>query len=288
VPLIDWRHLVPIDQLRRSVIFNEFLVPNDIPHLLGIWLKKTTTASASLSFQGSAKRGPFTEADAVRLQTIAPHLLRAYEARQLLKTARATRFAYGHVLDALPFGLILLDTGSRVIDLTAPAERVLKENFALGFFEGRLRAIDPTEHKLLSSAVASVCRNSSISVGVTLHLRPSQHEQLTLMVMPVPREATLGFGASARCMVIVLDPRLKLRANASVLRRVFGLSHSEAVLAVEMFRSPTLRDASLALGRSYNTCKSQMKSIYAKMQVKSQIELAQKIMVAAIVNSAAC
>jgi len=285
VPLIDWRHLVPVDQLRRSVIFNEFLVPNDIPYILGIWVKKTPTASASLSFQGSTKRGPFTDADAERLRNVVPHLLRAYEARQLLKSARATRFAYARLLDALPFGVILLDSGSRVIDLTAPAERVLRENFALGFFEGRLRAIDSTEQRLLSNAIDTVCRNTLASAGATIHLRRGCREQLTLMVVPVPRDTPAMLEVSARCMVILIDPRIRLRAQAVVLQRAFSLSHAEAWLAVEMFRSPTLRDAAIALGRSYNTCKTQMKSIYAKMQVKSQVELTQKIMIAAIANS---
>ena len=284
VPIIDWE-MLSTDVLRRSVIFNEFLVPNGIPHLLGVWLQKAPTVSASLSFQGTGARGPFTVEDAERLRSVVPHLLRAYEARRLLTAARVTRFAYRHLLDGLPFGVILLDGAMRVIDATAPAERVLQENSALGYFEGRIRAIHLAEHKLLSGALEAVCKGITSSVGATIRLRQSSRERLTLTIVPVPKGATPMMGGCCRCMVLVYDPRTKVRVQASVLQSVFALTHAEALLAVELARSPTLRDAATAVGRTYNTCKTQVRSIYTKMQVNSQLELAQKIVLTSIANS---
>jgi DNA-binding CsgD family transcriptional regulator len=284
IPLIDWQ-LLPMERIRSSVIYHEFLIPNDIPYLLAVWLRKGPTESASLSFHGRLKRGPFTELDADRLRSVIPHLLRAYEARQLLANARATRFAFRHILDGLPFGVILLDALTRVIDATAPAERVLRENHTLGYSEGRIRAINPADQKSLAGAIEAVCKAEGTSAGATIRLRNNTRECLTLMVIPLPTDRLPVMASNARCMVIVIDPRTKLQAHAAWLQGAFELTHAEAVLAVVLFRSPNLREASRALGRTYNTCKTQLKSIYAKVHVKSQVELAQKIMLVTLANS---
>jgi DNA-binding CsgD family transcriptional regulator len=284
IPLIDWQ-LLPMERIRSSVIYHEFLLPNDIPYLLAVWVRKGATESASLSFHGTKKRGPFTQLDADRLRSVIPHLLRVYEARQLLAKARATRFAYRHILDGLPFGVILLDALTRVIDATSPAERVLRENQTLGVFEGRIRARDPADQKILAGAIEAVCKTEETRAGATIRLRHNTRERLTLMVIPVPTDRLALMASSARCMVLVVDPRTKLQAHAAVLQKAFELTPAEAVLAAVLFRSPTLREASLTLGRTYNTCKTQLKSIYAKVQVSSQLELAQKIMLVTLASS---
>ena len=284
VPLFDWQ-LVPLDEIRRSELYNAFLVPHDVPYLMGAWLKKTPTNCASFSFQRHLRAGPFTHLEADRFLSIAPHLLRVYEARQLLAQARATRFAYRELLDSLPFGIILLDRDGRMLDATTLAEQVLRENTLLGCLDGRVRAIHQSEHLLLEGAIDTICKSNGSTMSATVHLRSRGQRCLTVFVLPVPRYSLGVLETHARCMLLILDSRVKLRARVETVRQALELTHAEAALAVELFRSPTLRDAAPALGRSYNTCKTQLKSIYAKLHVNSHVELAHKIMLVMLANS---
>lgn len=285
VPLLDWQ-LLSLERIRRSAIYNEFLVPNDIPYLMAVWLKKGRTAAASLSFQRTIKQGPFTHADSQRFSTVIPHLLRAYEVRRLLMTARATQFAHRQVLDGLPFGVILLDESARLIEATRPAEHILRENRLLGYAKGGIHAMNPAQHHLLARAIDKVCRGSCSTASATIELRRTSDETLTIIVMPLPRTGIYVSSEAARCMLLVLDPRSRVQAHVSTVQCSLQLTRAEATLAVEMFRSPTLRDAAQKLGRSYNTCKTQLKSVYAKAEVRSQVELAQKIMLVSLTSSA--
>ena len=66
--------------------------------------------------------------------------------------------------------------------------------------------------------------------------------------------------------------------QANAIQRSLDLSLAESKLALAIFHGLSVQHAARSLGRSYNTCKTQMKAIYLKTGCASQAELVKKIM----------
>jgi DNA-binding CsgD family transcriptional regulator len=83
-------------------------------------------------------------------------------------------------------------------------------------------------------------------------------------------------------MLIVFDPNRDAQQQTTAVRRVLGLTDAEARLACALFTGITLREAAERLSLSVNTCKSELKSIYAKTGSRSHVDLAKAVLFAAL------
>ncbi len=70
-----------IPDLERSPIYNEFLLPVDLPHFMPIWLHKSQEKAVALSLLGSSARGAFEPHDIETIRRLLPHLTRAGDPR---------------------------------------------------------------------------------------------------------------------------------------------------------------------------------------------------------------
>ena len=67
-----------------------------------------------------------------------------------------------------------------------------------------------------------------------------------------------------------------------MVQAVMGLTRSEAALARELFVGKSLREAAQHLGRSVNTCKAQLKSIYTKTGCHTHVDLVKSLVMTAL------
>jgi DNA-binding CsgD family transcriptional regulator len=72
---------------------------------------------------------------------------------------------------------------------------------------------------------------------------------------------------------MMLDQSLTLDHPTKVLRDRFGLTPSEARLALRLVMGESLRSAALALDISYETARTALKTVFAKTSTHRQSEL---------------
>jgi DNA-binding CsgD family transcriptional regulator len=75
-------------------------------------------------------------------------------------------------------------------------------------------------------------------------------------------------------VVLVADPDPDAGRDEKTLQSVLGLSRAESRLACVLLEVGSLAAASRRLGVTHNTARSQLRSIFAKTHVHSQVELA--------------
>ncbi len=69
--------LVDRRKLLTSEIYNELLLPADVPNMMGTLLTTSASTSAFVAIEGSVSHGPFDDGAQNRFARVVPHLLRA-------------------------------------------------------------------------------------------------------------------------------------------------------------------------------------------------------------------
>lgn len=82
----------------------------------------------------------------------------------------------------------------------------------------------------------------------------------------------------AACILIIFDPERSPRSSLATVKGALALTDAEASLAFVLFTGVTLQEAATRLELSVNTCKTQLKSIYAKTGCRSHVDLAKVLM----------
>ena len=78
-------------------------------------------------------------------------------------------------------------------------------------------------------------------------------------------------------VAMVYDPEMMNELSESVLHHFYRLTHAEAALAQAVYDGLTLPEASAKLGISVNTTRTQLRSIFKKVDVHSQAALLREL-----------
>jgi DNA-binding CsgD family transcriptional regulator len=273
----------------RSEIYNDLLTRHDMPHFMGVWTAKTGRSLAAISIQRSAKQGPFESHEVERYKPLAAHLVRVTRLRQLFNAARQQNQMYADVVDRLPFGVVLVDETARVVRVNERAQSVLRAGSGLRYSERRIHAWHEEDDRELQKTVRRALkqdRERAPPGGAVSIRRTGARRALTVIATPVRKSSDAPTNRPA-CMLVIVDPHSAARPAVNVVKEGLRLTEAEARLACILFSGVTLREAATELQLSINTCKSQLKSIYAKTGCKSHLDLSNAISLTGIVESSA-
>jgi DNA-binding CsgD family transcriptional regulator len=286
-------HLVTEDSFleradfQRSEIYNDFLVPHDIPHILAVWASKTPTGVAAVSLQRNRRQGRFTDVDKRRLAPVIPHLLRSLQMRSLVEPLRQQHGAFLSAIDRMPFGVIFIDASGLVSDVSGPAQRILQGASGLTVKHKKLSAQNASDDAALQRLIRTSIRvkpSESVESRVCTVRTLNAQRPLKIFVIPL-RQTAAAFALTQGCAVVVFGLAGSSRPDMVSVARSMGLTHSEASLACALFSGLTLIEAANQLGLSLNTCKSQLKAIYIKTDCRSHVDLAKAMFAACLIRS---
>jgi DNA-binding NarL/FixJ family response regulator len=271
--------------LEGSEIYGELLAPNDIPHIMQAWLQKKADAFQTVVIEGSARHGAFQTIAMEQFSLIMPHLVRAARMRELLVSALQSHLAYAQVLETLPFGVIFLDDNGQVIQATLPAEQLLRDADGLVQTRSRVRATHVDDNRRLQQVIQNTVTarvNREASGDTVVVRRVNSLRPLVVTTIPVLSPELLINTPQAAGLMLIVDPERTPQPRLALIQKALHLTKAEAVLANALVTGVPLREAAETLGRSINTCKTQLKSIYAKTGCCSHVDLAKKLMMASI------
>jgi DNA-binding CsgD family transcriptional regulator len=272
--------LVPDREFLRSEFYNDYGRPLGLRYVLGTVVPLGEAGMMPIGLHRPEGDPPFGERERKLMEGALPHLRRAVQLRHRLKTAAAA--AGVAALDAMPFGVLVLDATMRVLVANGAAEALaampgaglcLQRRRQAGGMGSCVTAVArfQTEDLRLGALVREVALAGG--AGGALRLTAGDLSQrIAALVMPLPRrlaEASGGHGGAGRmagqAMVLLRDlapaaPTLR----TEMLRDLFGLTRTEAEVARMLVGGTSTLAVATQRGLKQTTVRSQVRSLLGK------------------------
>ncbi len=188
------------------------------------------------------------------------------------------------VLDRLTRGVIFVGQDKRSRYTNPAASLIFSEADGLSLDHcGHCRTASASEQRALDRLLAVAIRGRMqpephgplpVSGGAMTVMRPSGRRPYGLVVAPMPSPQ---FGLNAdhiAAAVLITDPESEMAVQRDLLRVLYRLSDKEAQLAIRLSAGERLESAARGLGITYQTARSYLKAVFAKLGVNRQVELA--------------
>jgi DNA-binding CsgD family transcriptional regulator len=153
---------------------------------------------------------------------------------------------------------------------------MLAQNDGLALIGGTLRATRADDDAAIGRAVAAAFDATHVTwkTGLAVKVsRPSGRRPFVLRVVPLCR----GSGASS-ALVTLLDLEREPRGSATVLRELFGLTSTEAEVALLVVHGRGLQAVAASLGVTLSTVRVHLQRVFEKTETHRQAELARLLL----------
>lgn len=260
--------------LHASRFHRELLAPDGTTDILALNIGFAERYVGSLRISRRTPDRPFGAAEKALLEKLHPHLKAALEIHERARRRRMETRAYVRAMDQLAFGVVILNDRGDVVHLNKTGSRLIEKGTPLRIEHGRLVAAPPATDAL-SDAIATALAQTDPGAARTSWLKLAQsggEPPLNMLLNPIV-EVESG---EARLIGIALYAAVDDRAPLVALdacAMLFGLSPAESELLAELVGGASILSASIALGISEHTARTQLRSIFAKTGTHRQPDL---------------
>ncbi len=161
----------------------------------------------------------------------------------------------------------LLNRQGRIIFINDDAEQLLAGAIRSGGIAASHRR---EQHELDRAIVQAIERGPSALADPVALSQPDRPHAILAQAIPV--SAILAGEPAA--LVLFSDPTAETRSDPTAALRLLGLTPAEARIAASVGNGSTVRDAALSLLLTENTVRSTLRTIYDKLSIGKQSELA--------------
>jgi DNA-binding CsgD family transcriptional regulator len=271
------------EEIRAGAFQREWLGPRGLSAERGLQAcaDRVGASCLVLGLLASPTRPELEERDAELVARLLPHLRQAARTSRRLGALEARLAGFEAVLERSDTGIVLLDHTGRPRARNAAARRVLAEEDGLAERDGRLRAarcdVDAILGGLMASAVAG---GEPPGPGGALSIpRRPDRPPLELVVAPLaPCGGEPWRERSALAAVFLADPERRWDPPERILRRLYGLTASEASLARVLIRGATVAEAAESLRITRESARTYTKRVLAKTGAARQSDLVRRVL----------
>lgn len=219
----------------------------------------------------STAQGHFSAEDAGHLRRLIPHFRRLISLSGKLSVERGLAASAG--LEVIRFPAALIDWHGGVRSINAPLHKLLGQGIDL--VRGHLSAADSASDKALRNLIRNALSVERSAIGAsraTAVLARPFRRPLLVEALPLSGLFHEIFSHSLVLLLVTdLDGRPTLPDGR--LKEVFGLTFAEARLASHLLGGTDLKEAADTLGITYETARSQLRSIFSKTGTTRQVDL---------------
>ncbi len=266
--------LMPDGGFLRTALYQQFLKPLNILHILGCDVVRNDSLCVKLTIERTREQGPFSGQDKELLELLSPHMQRAIRLREQHMHGSYMQSFFEESMARLAIGCLMLDGRGRLVSMNACAHRLVGSNRVLCVRNGQLRTSSQLEGKSLVKAIdlaLAASRNGCRAQrGVGLRLEGSTGV-LDVVVKPLIADRTLD-SCERPAVIVYLNERGQegIDLDPAVLVGMYGFTHCESRLSTLLARGITLTEAADQLGVSINTVKTHLRGIYEKLGTNKQ------------------
>jgi DNA-binding CsgD family transcriptional regulator len=218
-----------------------------------------------------------SNADLAMLDSLVPHLQRAYALHCELRSDEHERRALTEVIDRFPTGVMLFDADGTVVLMNRSAEKIIECDDGFRLKDGHPHLADPRQNRLLQEllrrAATSEAQHGNTTGQVISFERPSGKRPFSAMVGPLVAAAPDMATDEARALLFIADPDGGHTSTREVLEELYELTRAEADLVRLVSEGRSLEEVAQTRGVTINTVRSQLKQVFSKTDTSRQGEL---------------
>lgn len=255
------------EELEAEESYRDFIRPRGLGWGAGTFIEMPTGEKAVFSIDRAYERGPYTEEEVSRLNTLRPHLSRAALIASRLGLERAR--SVGQALDQLGLPVAVVTASLKVV---YAAESLLQSGLVQVGARDRLIFSTTVSTSAFSVIAESIAARQSY--GSSFALAAADGRAPTIAhVLPLCGSARDVF--TGGISVIILTPiQHGVAASARLLAGLFDLTPTEARVAAELSKGVGVPSVSKELALSRETVRTHLKRVFDKLGVSSQAEMA--------------
>lgn len=279
--ILTFADIIDRQQLERSEFYRQYLHPSGFAYTLRVCVAEPGGRKAILQIIRTADKGDFDEKDKQFCRDLLPHLEQAMEIYTRLQINEAELTLYQRAIDHLAIGVIVLDGQGDIVRTNASASRVLEKSKDLYIHDKRLAHHDEIQNNKLKRLIkkALMLREAN-ALTIDTHVMNISKLSLGfgLLVRPLPKSPWHEGKACPSVSIYITDPSQHKRVPEEMIVKLFGLTHAEAVLTIQLTQGATLKEAATILNISEHTARNHCKRALAKTGVSRQTDLVQLIL----------
>ena len=266
--------VVPAKQ-RRSEFYNDWCRPLlDCGDVVAASLARGEGGAAWLCIGAPLGPQPFGSDERMSLmRLLVPHLQQAMHLQAHVADLDLQRQHALEALDRLAHAAVLFGGGGEVVFANRAADRVSSSRDGLSIGRAGMRAALRDEDAALQRLIgrAGKDRNGPSSGGTLAVTRPSGRRPFVVHVLPA--EAVRSDVAAAGALAMIVDPEREQKALPALLRRLYGLTRAEAVVAGEVLKGEGLQSVADRMSVTISTVRIHLQRVFDKTQTHRQAEL---------------
>lgn len=225
----------------------------------------------------------FGASEVERIAALRPHLERASRLRGLVLESTRDRDNLRRGLDALSTAIALLDATGKILWRNRAAGERFADPPRLWIDRGRLQIgvkadaaaveLSLSEALLMADAEHGPRRRAAPLAPALVQREGGAPLVLHFLPLAPPESLRQGDTAAARVLLLVRDPVRDARLDPSVVARFYGLTQTEALLAVAIAQGQSVAEFAAARHTSEQTARTHLKHIFEKTQTDRQAAL---------------
>ncbi len=269
--LYQYEDLIDREVLVRSAYYSKWCAPNGFTHAFFCYLGRHEGVDAWLAGSKSEK---FSSDEFRSVQSIIPYLTVA--ARSYCKTERLqsqTRLLSGG-LNRIGVGAALLDKDASIMAADSEARRILNSGGDFAQSGAKLR-LSGNAGALLKQALAGI--EACSDVAPLISVRTEAGAQIQILICALESARDWPSGASAIAYFSPVSVAIS-KGACERLRVTYGLSASEAKLALRLAAGQDLPNAAKALGITHASAQTYCKRVFSKTGVGRQADLVRLVL----------
>ncbi len=249
-------------------------MPSGIEHGLFALIENSGSRIAGLSLYRGRNRGAFEAHDKTRLDTLVPHLQRAFRFHADLARLKSRCEGTESALNEIPFGVIFFGPQSNIMHMNRQAQLLVSVGDGLKVSRNNLHAENRVEDVTLGRIIAAACTNGKkhgSRRGASLDISRRVGSPLKVQINDLHTPGVL-VSELVVAIAFVHDKQHTPSLGPESLLEKYRLTPAESRVALLLSDGRSPREIAGTLGVTFNTVRSQIKNVYAKTSVRRQSE----------------
>lgn len=257
---------------RNGEFYTDWLHPYDMEDAL--YVRLTAGPATTCFLVHSDDAGFHTTQRVAQLRGLIVHLQQALRIQHELTATYRRTGALQDAVDTSGNGVLVVGRNGVVLETNVAAERMVRAGDGLTMSSGRLGAHASDAHGQLQRAVWAALGSGGATpvAGACRCPRPSGRPAYLIRVVPFTKNYVTQ-SHSSTALVVIVDPELGAVPDTTVLRQLFGLTRSEADVAVRVMLGESPRQIAETLSVSFNTVRTHLSHVYDKTDTHRQSDL---------------
>jgi DNA-binding CsgD family transcriptional regulator len=272
--------ILPREVFEKSEVFNDFYKREGLIDCMALAVDHSDSRMLVVVARRAGEPA-LDPADVRTLSALGPHFETAFEIHNVTRLAGAASASPGP-LENLPFGFAVVSALGELDHANARFRALLDEADRLCLHGGRVTAARSAQAAELNRLVEMAAGLGAAPVGGSMSIGAGgPGDRLSVTLTPVTGAAGLGTPEQGGVSVLVIDPRRPATWTVEGLQQIFGLTFSEARIAVLLAAGIPTTEIADRLHLQTASVRAHLKAVFAKTDTHSQVELVHALLSAA-------